>query len=128
MGVVGIALAYLFYMAKPQLPALFKGLFRPLYGLFFNKWFFDEIYDFIFVKNTFRFGRLFWRMDQKIVDRFGPDGVSSVSKFFARQASRFQSGYIFQYAFVMMIAVIGLISWFFFKESHGLFGLIGGAF
>ncbi|MEM7679998.1 MAG: NADH-quinone oxidoreductase subunit L, partial [Pseudomonadota bacterium] len=123
MGVLGIGFAWVCYIRFPHLPERIKALFAPFHGLFFNKWFFDELYDAVFVKNTFRLGRLFWSTDQKVVDRFGPDGAAKASRALANLVSRFQSGYVFQYAFVMMIAVIGIVSWFAFKHGFGLGGL-----
>jgi NADH-quinone oxidoreductase subunit L len=121
MGVGGILLAWVFYIARPELPEKIKTTFRPLHTLFFNKWFFDELYDRLFVRTAVLLGLLFWkRGDQGLIDRFGPDGSAHVSQKIAGLLSRFQSGFIFQYAFVMMIALIGMVSWFVFKGMQGL--------
>jgi NADH-quinone oxidoreductase subunit L len=120
-GAFGIAMAYLAYMFRPGIPAMVKKMFAPLYVLFYNKWFFDEIYEAVFVRNALRLGRGFWRVgDQNTIDRLGPDGSARAVKAAAGLLSRFQSGYVYQYAFVMMIAVIGLISWFVFKAGYGM--------
>lgn len=115
-GVLGIALAYLAYMFATGIPDLVKRVFKPLHVLFFNKWFFDELYNLLFVRSSVLLGRLFWKIgDQGMIDRFGPDGVSALSQRIAKHFSNFQSGYVYNYAFVMVIAVIGVISWFFYK-------------
>ena len=119
MGVLGISLAYLLYLLKPTWPEKIKKIFVLPYTLFFRKWFFDEIYDALFVKNAMRLGKGFWFSDKNIVDRFGPDGVASLSQKCAGLISRFQSGYVYQYAFVMMITVIAIVSWFIFKTNGG---------
>ncbi|MCB1532412.1 MAG: NADH-quinone oxidoreductase subunit L [Alphaproteobacteria bacterium] len=119
IGLIGIALAYLFYISKPKLPEATVKRVKPLHTLLFNKWFFDELYDAAFVKSSFKLGKLFWCTDKQVVDRFGPDGAAGTSNKIAALLSRFQSGYVFQYALVMMIAVIGLISWFVFKTGQG---------
>ncbi len=119
MGVIGIALAWFFYICRPDTADKVRAVFAWPYKLFFNKWFFDEVYDFLFVRNTKALGRLFTFADRKVIDRFGPDGFAAVSVRFAEVMSRFQSGYVFQYAFVMMLAVIGLVSWFVFKTGQG---------
>ena len=120
-GLLGIALAYLFYIRKPGLPEKIKSIFSALYKLFFNKWFFDEIYDLVFTRTAFKRGRVFWLAgDQNTIDRFGPDGSAKTTQKLAGLVSRFQSGFIYQYAFVMMIAVIAIMSWFVFKGGQGL--------
>ena len=121
MGILGIGLAYLFYVLKPWAPTKIAAAFSPLHKLFYNKWFFDEIYDRLFVRTAFKLGRVFWiRGDQNIIDRFGPNGIASSSNKFAQAMSRFQSGFIYQYAFVMIIAVIGVMSWFAFRVVQGM--------
>jgi NADH-quinone oxidoreductase subunit L len=119
-GVVGIALAYLAYMFVPAIPALIVKIFKPLHALFFRKWFFDELYHVLFVKTSHLFGLLFFKTDKNVVDRFGPDGSATASMGIAGLLGKFQSGYVYQYAFVMVIAVIGIISWFFFKNAQAL--------
>lgn len=115
-GLLGILLSYLCYILKPDIPNVFTKLLGPLYKLAANKWFFDEIYNAVFVKNTFRLGRFFWLFgDKEFIDGLGPDGLSSVSRMLGAILNRFQSGYIYQYAFVMMIAVVGMISWLVFR-------------
>lgn len=122
VGAFGIALAWLFYIRRPTLPEKFTKIFAPIHRLFFNKWFFDELYDLTFVKNALRLGNKFSFSDRNVVDRFGPDGVAGLSNKIAKLFSKFQSGYIFQYAFMMMITVVAIVSWFIFKAQGGLTG------
>ena len=76
----------------------------PVFNFFKNKWYFDEAYDFIFVKGSKKLGLLFWKkIDIRFIDKFGPDGISSLIKFFSLLAIKFQSGFIYQYAFIMLI-------------------------
>ncbi len=127
VGLVGIGLAYLFYIVNPAIPGKIVAIFKMPYTLFFRKWFFDELYQRLFVKSAFDLGRLFWlKGDKGAIDRFGPDGVANVTKKISGLASRFQSGFVYQYAFVMMIAVTALVSWFVFRES--LTGALWGGF
>jgi NADH-quinone oxidoreductase subunit L len=111
VGIAGIALAYLFYIAQPGLPARVAAAFRPIYLFFYNKWYFDELYDAIFVRPAFALARGFWKKgDVGIIDGLGPDGLADASRGIARGASRLQSGYIYHYAFVMLIGVVALVS------------------
>ena len=119
-GAIGIALAYLVYMLREGSAAKIARVFKPLHSLFFNKWFFDEIYDRLFVKQAFRLGRVFWLGgDKAIIDGLGPDGISRSSERLGGAFSRFQSGYMYHYAFVMMIGLIGLVSWFIYRTMMG---------
>ncbi|MGZ9097982.1 MAG: NADH-quinone oxidoreductase subunit L [Micavibrio sp.] len=114
-GGLGIAFAFFVYMIREGLAEKIVKTFRPLHTLFYNKWFFDEIYDFLFVKPAFAIGKIFWKSDKQIIDGYGPDGVSGASQAFAGRLSIFQTGYMFHYAFVMMIGLIGLVSWFIYR-------------
>ncbi|MCB1720589.1 MAG: NADH-quinone oxidoreductase subunit L [Rhodospirillales bacterium] len=120
MGLLGIGLAYLAYLLRPGIPEKIKTIFAAPYVLFFNKWFFDEIYTAVFVKTALQLGRFFWRIgDQNTIDRLGPDGSAKSVQKLAGAFSRFQSGYVFQYAFVMIIALTAIVSWFVFKSGQG---------
>jgi NADH-quinone oxidoreductase subunit L len=115
MGLAGIALAYLMYMVMPGLPAALAARFRPVYLFLLNKWYFDELYDFLFVFPAQRLGRLLWRGgDEAIIDRFGPDGIAAATIRLARRASALQTGYVYHYAFAMLIGVVVLITWYLF--------------
>ena len=77
---------------------------KPIYLFLKNKWYFDEVYDYIFVKPSKQIGYFFWKkIDLSFIDKFGPDGLSQLIKYFSLKAVKFQSGYIYQYAFVMLI-------------------------
>ena len=110
----GVILAVIAYVMVPSLPQTISRIFSPVHAFFFNKWYFDELYDAIFVKPSVKIGQmLFEKGDKQTIDAFGPDGISaSVSNLSAR-LSRLQSGYVYHYAFAMMIGVVVLISWYY---------------
>ncbi|NQW09759.1 MAG: NADH-quinone oxidoreductase subunit L [Alphaproteobacteria bacterium] len=113
VAAAGISLAYIAYILKPELPAMFVARFRPLYLFLLNKWYFDELYDWLFVKRAWQIGRWFWQGgDRAIIDGFGPDGISMVARWCAGQAGRLQTGYLYHYAFAMLIGVVALVSWY----------------
>jgi len=118
-GALGLVLGWVFYLKFVGLPSVFTKVFKPLHTLFYNKWYFDEIYNAVFVKPAAAFGRVFWATDRNVVDGLGPDGVAKTSRGFGAMLSKFQTGYVFQYAFVMIIGLIAIISWFFFKLTNG---------
>ena len=115
MGVLGLFLSWVFYCAKPALPSQVVGRFKGLHALFFRKWYFDEAYNAVFVKNGICAGNIFWKTDKNVVDGVGPDGVAARSLDVSAILKKAQSGYVFHYAFVMLIGVIGFISWFFYQ-------------
>ena len=85
---------------------------KPVYNFLLNKWYFDEVYDFIFVKPIKKIGLLFWKQgDIKTIDRFGPDGLSKLIKYFSTLAVRFQNGFVYHYAFVMLIGFSILLTY-----------------
>ena len=113
VGTLGIIMAYIFYMFVPSLPGLMQRLFRPIHTLFFNKWFVDELYNAIFVRPAVRIGAVLWkRGDLGTIDAFGPDGVSGLVARISAYCSRLQTGYVFHYAFAMLIGVVALVSWY----------------
>ena len=113
VAVAGIALSYLYYVVAPDLPGKTVAAFRPLHTFFYNKWYFDELYDAIFVKPALWIGRFFWKKgDGAVIDRLGPDGLTARALDMAGVLSRFQSGYLYHYAFVMLIGVAGLVTYF----------------
>ena len=94
---------YLFIINKRVVEELVR-MNRPLYLFLKNKWYFDELYDYIFVSPSKRIGHFLWKkIDESIIDRFGPDGISQLIKNFSIRAVKFQSGFIYQYAFVILI-------------------------
>jgi len=109
----GIGLAYAFYMWRPELPAMMATRFRPIYLFLLNKWYFDELYDWLFVRRSWRAGMLFWQSgDRAIIDGFGPDGISALTRGLAAYAGRLQTGYVYHYAFAMLIGVVALVTWY----------------
>jgi len=110
----GVALAYLAYSMMPSIPGKVVSLFKPVHNFFFNKWYFDELYDAIFVKPSVKIGALLWqRGDKATIDGFGPDGITAMVLRISQSASRLQSGYVYHYAFAMMIGIVVLLSWYF---------------
>ena len=111
-SILGLAIAVWVYLIKgnERLGAALAARNGPLYVFFYNKWFFDELYQATFVRLTKFLGDLFWKGgDQKLIDGFGPDGVSAASYAIGRRTGRLQSGYLYHYAFVMLIGVAGLL-------------------
>lgn len=119
MGALGLFLGALFYLKWTDLPAKFSRGLRPFHTLFFNKWYFDELYHALFIVPSLWLGKVFWKGDKKVVDGLGPDGFAKTSLGVNTLMQKFQSGYVFQYAFVMIVGLIGLISWFFIKNMMG---------
>jgi NADH-quinone oxidoreductase subunit L len=113
MAVSGIALAWAMYIAKPDLPGLVVSTFRPIHTFIFNKWYFDELYDWAFVRPARAIGRTAWKIgDGAVIDGMGPDGIAATTLSLARRAGRLQSGYVYHYAFAMLIGVVILITWY----------------
>ena len=112
LAILGILCAYLFYVLNPNLPKILSKKFYPIYNLFFNKWYFDEFYDYLFVKSFIKFGNYFWKKgDEGTIDRFGPNGISKLVKNISSKSIIIQSGYIYHYAFAMLIGLVVLITW-----------------
>jgi NADH-quinone oxidoreductase subunit L len=109
----GLFIAWTMYIRKPGSALALAGHFEPLYKFFYNKWYFDELYNLIFVKPAFWVGRLFWKGgDVGIIDRFGPNGSALAVAMTSRLAVRMQSGYLYTYALVMLLGLVAAISWF----------------
>ena len=101
------------YIVLPSLPALVAARLRPVYLFLLNKWYFDELYDAVFVRPAHYIGRGFWKEgDGALIDGVGPDGVAAAALGIARQASRLQTGYLYHYAFAMLIGVAALVTWY----------------
>jgi NADH-quinone oxidoreductase subunit L len=110
---VGLAASWVAYIAAPGLAARIAAAAAPLDRLFRNKWYVDELYDAIFVRPAKALGLGLWRGgDQGVIDRFGPDGVAVSTLAGARRAVRIQTGYVYHYAFAMLIGVVALVSWY----------------
>ena len=110
--VLGFAGAYLAYIAKPDIPAKFVASFGALHNFVYRKWYFDELYDVLFVKPAFAFGRAFWQLgDVGTIDRFGPNGVAAVIQRSSLAAKSIQSGYLYTYALIMLLGLVGAVTY-----------------
>ena len=117
VGFIGIAFAYLLYIKRTDLPAKIAKAIPAIYAMSFNKWYFDELYDKIFVRPSFYLGRQLWKVgDGTLIDGIGPDGISSAVRIIARRFAAVQTGYLYHYAFGMLIGVVVLISWYLFSN------------
>lgn len=109
---LGFVVAYWFYIVNTSLPARLAANQRPLYLFLLNKWYFDEIYDAVFVKPTVALGRFLWkRGDSNTIDGFLNGVAMGVVPFFTRLAGKAQTGYIFTYAFWMVLGIAALVTW-----------------
>jgi NADH-quinone oxidoreductase subunit L len=109
---IGFLVAIQAYLRNPKLPAAFVEQIGVIYDFVYNKWYFDELYNFLFVRPAFWLGRVFWKQgDVGIIDRFGPNGAAWVVVQGSRVAQKVQSGYLYSYALVMLLGLIGVVSW-----------------
>jgi NADH-quinone oxidoreductase subunit L len=110
--VIGFAGAYVAYIARPDIPARFVATFGALHNFVYRKWYFDELYDAIFVKPAFWLGRQFWKLgDIGIIDRFGPNGIAWVVERSSLAAKSLQSGYLYSYALIMLLGLVAAITY-----------------
>ena len=110
--VLGFIGAYIAYIAKPDIPAKFVSSFGWLHNFVFRKWYFDELYDAIFVKPAFWLGRQFWKLgDIGTIDRFGPNGIAAVVQRGSVAAKTIQSGYLYTYALIMLLGLIAAVTY-----------------
>jgi NADH-quinone oxidoreductase subunit L len=117
---VGFVIAWQFYIRRPELPVELARQQEPLYKFLLNKWYFDEIYDFLIVRPTLWLARALWKYgDGWTIDGLGPDGVSARVLDVTRSVVRLQTGYLYHYAFAMLIGVAALITWFMFGARAG---------
>jgi len=119
---IGFAAAWWVYIRHEGMGARIAARKGPVWSFLYNKWYFDELYDATFVRATRVLGDLFWKGgDQKVIDGLGPDGVSALSYAVGRRTGRLQTGYVYHYAFVMLVGVVALLSyalWFFTRGGH----------
>ena len=110
--IIGLITALWFYIWNPSMPARVAEANRPLYLFLLNKWYFDEIYDFLFIRPAMWIGRLFWRKgDGSVIDGSINGLAMGIIPFFTRLAGRAQSGYVFTYAFAMVIGIAVFVTW-----------------
>ena len=109
---ISIPIAYYLFVKNKFIPEQIVKINRPLYEFLVNKWYFDELYDYIIVKPSQKIGLFLWKVcDVKIIDGFGPDGISMLIKKISQKANKFQSGFIYQYAFVMLLGFSALLTY-----------------
>ncbi len=113
---VAMALGFVFswwlYIRRAGLADKWAEQSKFLHPFLYNKWYFDELYDVLFVNNVKRFGDWFWKLgDQRIIDGFGPNGFAAVTAAMARKATRLQTGFVYHYAFLMLIGLVAFVSW-----------------
>ena len=110
--ILGLAIAWLAYIKDTTIPARFTATFPAIYQFLLNKWYWDELYNILFVKPSLWLGRILWKKgDEGTIDRFGPHGAAEVVLQGSRLAVRFQSGYLYSYAFVMLLGLVGFATW-----------------
>jgi NADH-quinone oxidoreductase subunit L len=110
---IGFLLALYMYVLRPDVPGKLAAANPVLYKFLLNKWYFDEIYDFLFVRPAMWLGRFLWKKgDGAVIDGLGPDGVSARVVDVTNRVVRLQTGYVYHYAFAMLIGVAGLVTWY----------------
>jgi NADH-quinone oxidoreductase subunit L len=110
--VLGFVTAWHFYIRSPETPVRLAAQHRGLYQFLLNKWYFDELYDFLFVRPAKRLGHFLWKTgDGKVIDGFGPDGISARVTDVTQRVVKLQTGYLYHYAFAMLIGVAALVTW-----------------
>jgi NADH-quinone oxidoreductase subunit L len=113
---IAIPLSYYLYIKDTSILNGLKKFNEPFYNFLLNKWYFDELYEFLFVKPLKLIGFILWKKgDQNIIDRYGPDGFSKVIKYFSNKAVKFQSGFIYDYAFAMLLGLSFLLTYLMIK-------------
>ncbi len=109
---LSIPIAYYFFVKNKKLTEEISNVNKPLYDFLVNKWYFDELYESIFIRPSKKLGLFLWKyFDIKLIDGFGPDGISLLIKKCSIKANKFQSGYIYQYAFVMLVGFSALLTY-----------------
>ncbi len=117
--ILGFLLAVLFYIRNTSLPGKLAAMHQPIYQFLLNKWYFDELYDFLFVRPAFWLGRLFWKQgDGAVIDGLGPNGIAARVADGSGLIVRLQTGYVYHYAFAMLIGVAAIVTWFSFGGTH----------
>ncbi|MDC1280268.1 NADH-quinone oxidoreductase subunit L [Pelagibacteraceae bacterium] len=108
---LSIPVSYFLFVRNKEILNQFVLSNKPLHNFLVNKWYFDELYDIIFIQSSKKIGLFFWKVvDVKVIDKFGPDGLSLLIKKLSLKASKFQSGFIYQYAFMILIGFSALLT------------------
>ncbi len=114
--ILSIPISYYFFVKNKNLSHQIANVNKPLYNFLLNKWYFDELYDLLIVNPSKKFGLFLWKFfDIKIIDGFGPDGISTLIKKLSLKANKFQSGYIYQYAFIMLLGFSAFLTFLIVK-------------
>ncbi len=112
VGIGGLVLAWICYIKNTELPGKIARNCAPVYQFLYNKWYFDELYDALFVRPAKAIGYALWQgSDVAVIDRFGPNGIAKLCQRTGQKFSQLQTGYVYHYAFVMLIGLVGLIGW-----------------
>jgi NADH-quinone oxidoreductase subunit L len=115
-GISGLLIAWFFYVQRPDIPRRMGENMGPVHTLFYRKWYFDELYDFLFVRPAMWLGRTLWKVgDGRIIDGLGPDGISARVVDVTRALVRLQTGYLYHYAFAMLIGIAIAATWFMYR-------------
>jgi NADH-quinone oxidoreductase subunit L len=110
--VLAIPISYYIFVKNKNITIWLANENKPLYNFLLNKWYFDEFYDYIFVRPSKKIGFFLWQyVDIKIIDKFGPDGISNLIKKLSDKAVKLQSGYIYQYAFIILLGFSALLTY-----------------
>ena len=113
---ISIPISFYLYILNPKVLDDIKNTNFPLYNFLLNKWYIDEFYEKLFVKSAKKIGSFFWKKgDLGIIDRFGPDGISKLVKIIANKAGKLQTGFIYDYAFVMLLGLSILLTYLILK-------------
>jgi len=119
--ILGFLIAFYYYILNPELPKKLADRKDLLYLFLYNKWYFDELYDFLFVRPAFWLGRFLWkRGDGTVIDGLGPDGIAARVLDASRGAVRLQTGYVYHYALAMLLGVVALATWFVYAAGGAL--------
>ncbi len=117
-AIFGILGALVFYIQLPNIPDILSKRFNRTYQFLLQKWYFDELYNRLFVRPTFYIAKQLWKIgDGVLIDGLGPDGISSAVQDISRRISHLQSGYVYHYAFAMLIGLVGIVTWYLYSFS-----------
>ncbi|MBL4750470.1 MAG: NADH-quinone oxidoreductase subunit L [Amylibacter sp.] len=117
---IGFLIAWYMYIMNEGLGARMAANSRIVHPFLYNKWYFDEIYDFVLVRGARKLGDLFWKGgDQRLIDGFGPNGFAAITAVLAKRVAKLQTGFLYHYAFVMLLGLVGLVTWVLVSGSVG---------
>jgi NADH-quinone oxidoreductase subunit L len=115
---IGFVTAWYMYIRSPETPKYLAEQHRGLYQFLLNKWYFDELYDFLFVRPAKRLGKFLWKKgDGTVIDGFGPNGIAARVMDVTDRVVRLQTGYLYHYAFAMLLGIAALVTWMMLGSS-----------